>query len=60
MSDLKPCPFCGHKAVIINTGNHFPKMFYRIVCESSCTMQGKLYDTEEEAIEVWNRRTNDR
>ena len=56
MNELKPCPFCGNKAEIINTGNHFPRVFYRIVCYSFCTMQGKLYDTKEEAVEAWNRR----
>lgn len=56
---LKPCPFCGRKAWIIDTGNYYPRAFYRIVCQSCCTMQGKLYDTQEESIEAWNRRAND-
>ena len=54
--ELKPCPFCGRKACIINTGNHYPRAFYRIVCQSCYTVQGKFYDTEEESIEAWNKR----
>lgn len=61
MEELKPCPFCNGKSEIIDTGNHYPRTFYRIVCCSSCAVQGKFYDTEEEAIEAWNRRaTNER
>lgn len=57
MIELKPCPFCGRDAHIINTGNYFPNaVFYRIVCESSCTMQGRMYKTIEAAAKEWNTR----
>ena len=57
MIKLKPCPFCGNEAVIINTGNYFPKMiFYRVICRSSCTMQGRMYKTIEAAVKAWNTR----
>lgn len=57
MDKLKPCPFCGSEAVIINTGNYFPKMiFYRVVCKSSCTMQARLYRKIEESVKAWNMR----
>lgn len=56
---LKPCPFCGRKPMIIGTGNHFPKSYFRVVCEKCFAMQGALYDTKEEAVEVWNRRAGE-
>lgn len=57
--ELKPCPFCGETSIknIIVRGresryfiNHFDAIF-RI--ESSIG-----FDTEAEAIEVWNRRAD--
>lgn len=58
IEELKPCPFCGRKAWIIDTGN-YPRTFYRIVCQSCRTKQGKFYDTEEESIKAWNRRAGE-
>lgn len=49
-NELKPCPFCGGKAVKIASG-------HQVVCCKCCTM-GQLYPTENQAIETWNRRTN--
>lgn len=57
MNELKPCPFCGSRAEI----NHKEKLDAWIV---ECTNQrcfasymiGWWYDTEQEAVEMWNRR----
>lgn len=46
---LKPCPFCGGEAIILD----FTKKFIR--CED-CMVETNIYDTEAEAIEAWNRR----
>lgn len=59
MYELKPCPFCNGSACVISTGNYYPKEYYRIVCQKSCTMQAKLYETKEKAIEAWNRRAGE-
>ena len=60
MTELKPCPFCGKKtAMIINTGNHFPITMYRVICSVDCVMQGKLYNSETDAISEWNRRSGE-
>lgn len=55
-NDLKPCPFCGDTPYMFNTGNAFPRKYYRVVCKHNCCMQGKLHKTEAEAVKVWNRR----
>lgn len=60
---LKPCPFCG-KAPDIFTGGFIDEYgddsrYYMIACrnkECVCEPDTWEYDTEEEAIEVWNRR----
>ena len=56
---IKPCPFCGSQPIIFNTGNHFPEIYYRVICPKNCCMQSKLYDCLAEAISDWNRRSND-
>ena len=61
MAELKPCPFCGGKAFLSEV------LYY---CEPGrCTTQfiecnechatTYEYNTEEEAIEAWNRRAED-
>lgn len=63
---LKPCPFCGGKAVIEVVESH-----RHIICkmpaykggafiecaECGCAISG---ETEKEAAELWNRRVYDR
>ena len=56
--ELKPCPFCGGEAMVIDTGDYFPVITYRVICKASCIMQGGLYKTKQEAIEAWNTRTD--
>ena len=49
---LLPCPFCGGKAHIWNSG-----YFYNGKCyKCGCTLSGNGYVTEAEAIEAWNTR----
>ena len=54
MNKLKPCPFCGNKA--LHTNNIFGEHY--VVC-TSCTCAGPGAWTEKEAIEAWNMRAND-
>lgn len=69
MEDLKPCPFCGCKGKIqewtewvkVNAVIRIPSTRYFIGCgsKSKCkiTPETPTYDTKEEAIKVWNRRS---
>ncbi len=57
MSELKPCPFCGDTYIRPHvTKGHK----YTIGCNTvNCVglhCEGKLFNSEAEAIEAWNRR----
>lgn len=63
MEQLKPCPFCGGEVTIeteIQVRN-FADGFFVSCRNGDCDVQPQtiLMDTEEEAIEAWNRRMND-
>lgn len=50
---LKPCPFCGSNSIRIWDGNHY-------WCQCNvCLASTAAEDTREEAVELWNKRTND-
>jgi Lar family restriction alleviation protein len=54
---LKPCPFCGGEAVLIDNG-----YFTDVSCKNfHCRgwADDLMFKTKEEAIEAWNRRAND-
>ena len=60
--ELKPCPFCGGKAVINHDtmfGSDNPTEYYRVYCTNDeCSMgcPDALFDSEEEIIKDWNTR----
>lgn len=58
--DLKPCPFCGGDAEIIehewkNDPDHYEVRCTNIDCDAIVATYGS---TLEEAAEKWNRRAN--
>ena len=57
MEKLKPCPFCGGKAIL----EHSHLMPYVKCINLMCDVQPwtKCEYTDDEAIEAWNRRSND-
>lgn len=69
-SQLKPCPFCGGKAVIINETEYAGGCHYETVCvkcvdcgASTCRKVSdgyyELYCSDEEIAEMWNRRVGE-
>ena len=53
VEELKPCPFCGGEATIIdfsNSGYHD----FCIECKNRC--ERKHFRTREQSVELWNRR----
>ena len=56
MPELKPCPFCGGEANVF--GNYDDSEYHANCTNNECgCCWVNHYDTEEEAIEAWNRRT---
>lgn len=58
--ELKPCPFCGGEGSICNDWDFVknqPRYPYRYGIEcKECLSSTDHYETEEAAIESWNRR----
>lgn len=53
--ELKPCPFCGGKAIYREFRGKTLKV-YCVKCKCGVIRTGKSKDN---AIMLWNRRTND-
>ena len=56
MSNLKPCPFCGRKA-ILRSWTHTDGIYYTVECPKCYVDMGE-YETIEEVTKAWNRRVN--
>lgn len=55
-SKLKPCPFCGGRAIGgISSRNGFT--FYQVFC-TDCGCSTKEYSSKDMAVERWNKRTS--
>lgn len=67
-TELKPCPFCGGKAEILKPTpriSRYRAYIYSVYC-SDCDLlfgydedYGGIFETDQEAIEAWNRRANE-
>ena len=61
MAELKPCPFCGGDAFSTEYNYRLCPggvLVHFVEC-NKCHAMTNEYDTEAEAIEVWNRRAED-
>lgn len=57
---LKACPFCGagNGLIIANNGDRIGRKFW-VVCDEGCLSEGPAGNSEEEAVDGWNRRIPD-
>lgn len=59
LKPLKPCPFCGGKAEMLINEYNDSKKEYLVACTECDGMVERWRETEEEAVEQWNRRISD-
>ena len=60
MSELKPCPFCGGKAEIVEVTRHVTNNRIVVKC-SRCGASTRTFsdNKSEYAIDAWERRATD-
>ena len=59
MSDLRPCPLCGDKAVVFAApGLKNKPLKWMVQCRNRC-VRTSPFDDEATAIETWNHRYTD-
>ena len=64
MSERKQCPFCGGKPLFTHWGN-CGKWCFKHTCKGGngngkrIRIYASEFETEQEAIEAWNRRAED-
>lgn len=57
MATLKPCPFCGSRKSKLGAYEGVGESIHFVIC-LGCQADGPVRNTEEAAIEAWNRRFN--
>ena len=55
--DLKPCPFCGNKAVIKSKPDIYGLRYY-VMC-GKCETKTHIFEKCVDAVELWNKRISD-
>lgn len=54
--ELRECPFCGKSSALLRQPYFAP--MWMIECRS-CFCSTPLFDTEQKAVDFWNRRNGD-
>ena len=66
MAELKPCPFCGHNAHVMQLKGSVPARYYagcgnragRCIASDHYVF-GRFFVNKQDAIDAWNRRAGD-
>ena len=53
---IEKCPFCGCKAILCSTGNHFATEKFFVSCGVCGVETPRIARTRKEAVAAWNRR----
>ena len=56
---LKPCPFCGGEADVIEHRFYLLDSSYGLCCKECKAETYQFYESEEKAIDAWNRRAGE-
>lgn len=56
MEGLKPCPFCGGKAAVVQNATTTYFLDYRVRCKR-CGAETGMYTTAIKAVRCWNNRS---
>ena len=59
MDKLKPCPFCGGKAIITVLQHRFTDLYFCSCEKCHISQTSGEYTFRQEAINAWNKRSND-
>jgi Lar family restriction alleviation protein len=62
MAELKPCPFCGSNAIVVQTRYRHGEDYYYVKCNNKdCHVIPETYENTEMnyVIDLWNRRAED-
>lgn len=59
MKELKQCPFCGGEAYVQKHDFDMLNSTYGVICLECCCETYQFYNTQEMAIEAWNKRVKD-
>ena len=58
--EIKPCPFCGARAILLSNYNHSNgRNYFFITCDECGVETPRIYQKPDYAVECWNRRTDD-
>lgn len=60
LNELKPCPFCGSKPQITENKLNLRSILYGVICvgDEHHSVSVGYFQSEEEAVNAWNRRIN--
>ena len=58
-NQLKHCPFCDGTATVAEVTDYDGNIVWEVSCDDCPGAMNWSYETEDKAINAWNRRAND-